>query len=102
MYTTHTHISNGDDGGIASRVLVPDLLGKSLDEAKGTAENQGLHVAKNPTSGYNTQYGEGLIYQQSPAAGDYAAPGARITVHISKGDPPEPTVPGADPQTTGQ
>jgi len=99
---SHPHANSAPDSGDApTRVAVPDLLGKPLDDAESAVENQDLHLAKNPPTGYNTQYGEGLIYEQTPSAGEYVAPGARITVHISKGDPPDATVPGAEPSASG-
>jgi class 3 adenylate cyclase len=86
-----------------SRVLVPDLLGKGTDEASGIAENEGLHLARQVKSAYNTQYGEGLICNQTPAAGAYAVAGSRILIRLSKGDPPDPGMAsGPNDSATGQ
>jgi class 3 adenylate cyclase len=74
----------------APRILVPDLLGKSVDEAADLVRPDGLHVKRSPKSGYNAQYPEGIIYQQSPASGSYLIAGKPIFVRVSKGDPPDP------------
>jgi len=75
----------------AQRVLVPELLGRTGDEAIELLRVDGLHLKRSPKSSYNSQYPEGAIYQQSPAAGTYLAAGKPVFVRISKGDPPDPT-----------
>jgi class 3 adenylate cyclase len=85
--------SAGGGGAVseAQMVLVPELVGRTLDDAVSTAQAEGLRVAKSNKSGYNTQYGEGMVYEQSPGAGANVKAGTRVYVRISKGDPPDGT-----------
>jgi class 3 adenylate cyclase len=73
------------------RVLVPDLLGKTMDEAASLLRADGLRVTRSPKSGFNSEYPEGAIYRQSPASGSFINAGKPVFVRISKGDPPDPT-----------
>ena len=75
------------------RVTVPEVVGHTLDDAQALVEGDGLKVARSDKSDYNKQYGEGTIYQQTPAAGATAAKNTTIYVRISKGDPPDGTTP---------
>ena len=85
-------------GAPTSRVLVPDLMGKGMDEASGILDGSGFHLVKRTSSGYNTQYGEGLICRQNPQPGSFAPEGTRLAVQISKGDAPDPgTTASPDP-----
>ena len=77
----------------SNRVTVPEVVGHTLDDAQALVEGDGLKVARSDKSGYSTQYGEGTIYQQTPAAGATAAKNSTIYVRISKGDPPDGTTP---------
>lgn len=73
----------------AAQSTVPDLTGRTYEDAKATAEAEGLHVAKSNKSGYNTQWGEGIVYAQSSPAGASLPSGRTIHVRVSKGDPPD-------------
>jgi hypothetical protein len=73
------------------RVLVPDLIGKTIEEATSLLRTDGLRVTRSPKSGFNSEYPEGAIYRQSPASGSFINAGKPVFVRVSKGDPPDPT-----------
>ena len=84
---------SGGDSGSAQMVSVPDFVNRTYEDAQGVAQSEHLRISKSAV-GYNTQYGEGMIFKQSPASGASVPSGTRIFVRVSKGDPPE-AVPGA-------
>jgi serine/threonine-protein kinase len=72
-------------------VAVPDLRGKSLDEASGVAQASKLSLAQGG-SDYNADYAAGHIAAQQPAPGTQVQAGSAITVSLSLGQVPAPPV----------
>ena len=77
---------------VTTSSTVPDVVGKSEDEAKSTLSKQGLLVEIKAT--YNNSYAEGLVISTSPTAGTEVNEGDTVTLYISKGaSPSSPTIP---------
>lgn len=74
-----------------SLVTVPDLLGRTLEDARYALDAEGLRIKKSDKSGYNTKFAEGMIYSQNPPAGASVSKGKVVFVRVSKGDPPDPS-----------
>lgn len=68
-------------------VSVPEMLGMTLGDARAAAKENGLRLIRSPKSGYSSQYGEGMVYEQSPASGGAIRAGGAVYVRVSKGDP---------------
>ena len=68
----------------AANVTVPDLTGLSVDDARELLGQSGLVLGSTRT---RSQAGHepGMIFDQSPAAGTLAAPGAAVNVTIARG-----------------
>lgn len=65
-------------------VEVPDLRGKSADEAQKTLANYGL-IGEEGDAVYSDDYDEGEVAKQDPKAGSTANKGDTIVFHLSKG-----------------
>lgn len=61
--------------------IMPDLTGKTLEEAKKGA----LEYKLNPIENYSSDYKKGVIFDQSIKAGEEVSPGAIVDVYVSKG-----------------
>lgn len=61
--------------------IMPDLIGKTLEEANKDA----LEYKINPIENYSAEYQKGIIFDQSIQAGDTVSPGAIVDVYVSKG-----------------
>lgn len=70
-------------------VEVPDVTGRSFDEAKLTLENEGFQVEA-PEQVYSKDIEADKVAEQKPAGKTKAPRGSRIKLYISKG--PEPQV----------
>ncbi|MBE3588968.1 MAG: Stk1 family PASTA domain-containing Ser/Thr kinase [Thermoanaerobacteraceae bacterium] len=70
------------------RRVVPDLYRLNLDQARQRLSESGLSLAEPAQEGYDDNVPPGLIFQQSPAAGDKVAPNSRVTVYLSRGPKP--------------
>jgi len=87
-------------------VAVPNLIGKSLDEATGMAQASKLSLAQG-VSDYNANYSAGRIASQQPAPGVQVQAGSAITVSLSLGQAPtqkivsNPPPPPPAPQPKG-
>ena len=68
----------------AANVTVPDLSGLSVDDARELLTQSGLVLG---STRVRSQAGHepGMIFDQSPAAGTLAAPGAAVNVTIARG-----------------
>ena len=73
-----------------SQVDVPDVVGKTHDEAKKAIEDAGL--AFDYTSAHDTNVAEGKVISQSAAAGTKLQKGATVSVVVSLGAEPTPNV----------
>ncbi len=65
-------------------IEVPDLTGKTVEEAEEILDEAGLKLAEG-NEVYSDEYEEGLIVSQSPKAGMEVKKGKTIKVNISKG-----------------
>ena len=72
-------------------VTVPDLSGKTVDEATTALEKLGLKLATDKEVS-NSKYSKGEIVSQDPDAGMIVKSGNTVTVSVSKGTP-EGTIP---------
>jgi class 3 adenylate cyclase len=70
-------------------VTVPDVVGRTLSDAKQALRSEGLKLAVTGKA-FNSSYGEGLIFRQIPEAGRSVGTGRTIKVAISRGDAPVP------------
>ena len=78
---------------------LPDVVGKSIDEARGILQGAGFSVAVGDP--IESEIGQGLVAAQSPGAGR-APSGATITLSPSSGKKPEAEKPeGTVPDVTG-
>lgn len=68
-----------------NKVVVPDVTGKSYDEAKQVLREAGLDIEEGDQV-YSDTVEEGLIAQQSPEANQKVDEGMVITVYISAGE----------------
>jgi serine/threonine-protein kinase len=72
-------------------VVVPDLRGKTVDEAGALARTSGLQIG---VAGHqlNADYPANTVADQTPQPGSYVQTGSTITVTVSLGGEPPPTV----------
>ena len=78
---------------------LPDVVGKSIDEARGILQGAGFSVAIGDP--IDSEIGQGLVAAQSPGAGR-APSGATITLSPSSGKKPEAEKPESTvPNVTG-
>ncbi len=71
-------------GVFSSTKPAPDLRGKSIEEAKALAEEEGFTI-KQGKDIYSNDYPEGKVCTQDPEPGAETPKEGTITVHISKG-----------------
>jgi serine/threonine-protein kinase len=68
-----------------AEVQVPNLIGKTLEEAEQIAKENNLKIVEGE-SDYNSEYEEGIIYSQDPEYKNIKInEGTEITVKVSKG-----------------
>lgn len=66
-----------------SGVEIPDVTGKSEEEAKNTLTQAGFQV--NSAKAYSDDVAEGMVISQSPVAGSKAPAGSTMTLTVSMG-----------------
>ena len=91
------------DRDLTRRVMkeLPDVVGKSIDEATGILREAGFSVQVGDP--VDSEIGEGLVAEQDPGAGRVPA-GATVTLRPSSGKKPgdaEPEAEGTVPNVTG-
>ena len=92
------NISKGKKAG-----LVPDLLGKSYNEADISAFlNQYGFTLGNVTYDESEKYDEGIIMSQTPSAGSTSKAGSSVSIVVSKGKKEKATVPTLTGLTANQ
>ena len=77
--TVTVYSSNG------SQVLLPNVVGQSLDQAKGTLSGFGVVASEQAVTDASQN---GKVLTMAPAAGTPAAPGGTVTVVVGKTAPP--------------
>ncbi|HEX5949961.1 MAG TPA: PASTA domain-containing protein, partial [Actinomycetota bacterium] len=77
-------------------VKVPDLVGKTVADARRELERVGLELGK-PTGRYDDKIAEDRIVEQSVPAKDKIPQGSTVEVVVSKGPAPQPV-----PKVTGE
>lgn len=80
--------SAGGSADAVCPVLVPSVLGGSIDGARAALETAGLTIAEGETIGITEEAQNELIVHQSPEAGEWIAPGTAVTVRIGVYVPP--------------
>ncbi len=91
--TVRVYVSTGD-----GKADVPNVLGKSENEAKQMLEDAGFSVKVN--SVYDGAVPEGEVISQSVKPDDRIAKGSSVTIDVSKG--PEPTEPPTEEEESEQ
>jgi len=81
----------------AQQVAVPNVVGQQESQAESTLQNKGFQftIKSDPNSSAPT----GQVLQQSPPAGSMQPPGTTITLTVSGGLVPVPSVVGDSEQT---
>jgi hypothetical protein len=77
--------------------LVPDVRGKSLDDARRIAGAAGVNLVE-AASAYDATYSAGKVGSQQPAPGQQVQAGSSITVSVSLGPLPVVDQPAPNPQ----
>jgi beta-lactam-binding protein with PASTA domain/tRNA A-37 threonylcarbamoyl transferase component Bud32 len=65
-------------------VVVPNVVGETSATAGSTLGATGLAVGAR-SSGCSSQYGNGIVMNQTPKAGTHVAPGAKVNLQVSSG-----------------
>ncbi len=73
----------------SNQVAVPNLLGRSLEEARRLLEERGLSLSSSYNEDYSDSISAGMVMGQSVSADTMVDPGTSITVTLSRG--PETT-----------
>jgi serine/threonine-protein kinase len=81
------------------QVPVPDIVGKTEDEARTALENAGLHVTVVPTD--DAKKAPGTVLAQSPGSGAVTARGSVVTIDVAQ-QPTQVTVPGVVGRTQNE
>ncbi|ASD21099.1 penicillin-binding protein [Cryobacterium sp. LW097] len=68
-----------------SQILLPNVVGQSLDQAKGTLSGFGVVASEQPVTDASQN---GKVLSMTPAAGTPTAPGGTVTVVVGKSAPP--------------
>ena len=74
-------------GSRAAMKQVPDLIGRTQEEAIALIEQNGFDVG-NVKSGYSKDYEEGLVFDQTPTSTQMAEEGSKIDIMVSQGESP--------------
>jgi hypothetical protein len=82
--------------GTATLVTVPDLRGKPVDEARTTVGEAGLNLSLG-NEAYDAGAPARTVAAQDPAALSQVQKGGLVTVTLSLGPAPQPTVPATAP-----
>lgn len=78
----------------SSRARVPDVVGKTLDNAMRTARESGMDPAVVAWR-YSSGHSDGVVLGQSPAGGSVVGKGSRLNLTVCKGPGPEAGAGGA-------
>ena len=87
----------------SNQVAVPNLLGRSLEEARRLLEERGLSLSSSYNEDYSDSISAGMVMGQSVSADTMVDPGTSITVTLSRGSEPTteaPTEAPTQPPTT--
>ncbi|MBQ8589559.1 MAG: Stk1 family PASTA domain-containing Ser/Thr kinase [Firmicutes bacterium] len=76
-------INLNKDKKAGADAVVPSLTGKTVDDAKYSLQAYGFVIGDISTEA--NELPEGIIINQSPKAGDEAAPGSKVNLVVSKG-----------------
>lgn len=71
-----------------STIIVPSLVGMTIDDAKNVAEKIGLQCSISENKSYSTKVGIGKILEQYPHANTTVKPERIIYLTINSGEPP--------------
>lgn len=82
-YVAATHLLDG-----VRTVVVPDLVGKTLSDAKAAGEDVGLTVAEGGSPENSADIAEGAVLRQRPTGSASTEAGGTILVWLSAGPPP--------------
>ena len=74
-------------GSRAAMKQVPNLIGRTQEEAIALIEQNGFSVG-NVKSGYSKDYEEGLVFDQTPTSTQMAEEGSKIDIMVSQGESP--------------
>ena len=74
-------------GSRAAMKQVPNLIGKTQEEAIALIEQNGFDVG-NVRGGYSKDYEEGLVFDQTPTSTQMAEEGSKIDIMVSQGESP--------------
>ena len=74
-------------GSRAAMKQVPDLIGRTQEEAIALIEQNGFDVG-NVRGGYSKDYEEGLVFDQTPTSTQMAEEGSKIDIMVSQGESP--------------
>ena len=74
-------------GSQAAMKQVPNLIGKTQEEAIALIEQNGFDVG-NVRGGYSKDYEEGLVFDQTPTSTQMAEEGSKIDIMVSQGESP--------------
>lgn len=80
-------------------VMVPNLLDTSESDARATMRGEGVKVSV-VARAYNSNFGEGQVFKQSPAEGKMIPVSQSVKLWISRGEKPAPEVPVEEPAET--
>jgi len=80
------------EGKIIKTVILPNILGKTLSEARSALDPLDIHIG-NTSYNYSNDYSADTIMSQSKRGGSEVDEGAYINVVISKGRDPESPLP---------
>ncbi|MCF0123144.1 MAG: Stk1 family PASTA domain-containing Ser/Thr kinase [Ruminiclostridium sp.] len=81
----HLVLSKGPE---KKKVIVPSVVGQSIDQARRMLEDLGLKVGS--TEEIASEKAKGTVVYQSVAANTEVEEGTAVTLHYSKGDDPKP------------
>lgn len=70
---------------VPNDVTVPNLIGKTFDDAKRAAAQQHFTLVESPDSAYSDTMPEDQIYEQNPLAGHTIKADKEVTVYRSRG-----------------
>jgi hypothetical protein len=79
---THTSKPYATVEPTAEQVLVPNLVGKPIDEARSEAKRYGLRIVEQERDEPETE--GGIVLEQSPSAGKRVPIDSELTVYVSK------------------